>query len=149
MNIQGKDLMLFVDNKAIAMATSCSLDLTTAVNSASSKDSGCWEENSPGKLSWSMSSDSLMSADEASISTTYDQLMGLQIKRKEVDVLFTVAENANDCAGLPETGWKPAKGGWKGKAIITQSTLSGPDGDNATISVTFTGTGKLEEDASI
>lgn len=147
MNVEGKDLMVFVEDKAIAMATSCTLDLTTAVNTMSSKDSGCWEENSAGKLSWTISSDSIVSSGEATTSMAYDKLMKLQIERKEVEVVFALASNANDCAGVPEGGWK-AGSGWKGKALITSISITAPDSENATMSITFTGTGKLEDHAA-
>lgn len=40
----GKDLMLFTEDKAIALATSCKLGLSAETIDTQSKDSGIWTE---------------------------------------------------------------------------------------------------------
>ena len=45
---------------------------------------------------------------------------------------------------VPETGWTPKTGqGWTGEAFITNVEENQPNGDNATFTVDFTGTGPL------
>ena len=41
-SVLGKDLMLFIDGKAIALATSCKLGLSAETIDTQSKDSGIW-----------------------------------------------------------------------------------------------------------
>lgn len=43
-SVLGKDLMLFIDGKAIALATSCKLGLSAETIDTQSKDSGIWTE---------------------------------------------------------------------------------------------------------
>ena len=42
--VLGKDLMLFMEDKAIALATSCKLGLSAETIDTQSKDSGIWTE---------------------------------------------------------------------------------------------------------
>ena len=42
--VLGKDLMLFVEAKALALATSCKLGLSAETIDTQSKDSGIWTE---------------------------------------------------------------------------------------------------------
>ena len=42
--VLGKDLMLFVETKALALATSCKLGLSAETIDTQSKDSGIWSE---------------------------------------------------------------------------------------------------------
>ena len=44
--VLGKDLMLFIGGKAIALATSCKLGLSAETIDTQSKDSGMWNEKS-------------------------------------------------------------------------------------------------------
>lgn len=68
-----------------------------------------------------------------------------------VDVVFDIAKEAPvenpDGTVVPENGWTPKGGangkGLKGKAYITNISVNAPDGDNATYSVTFAGSGEL------
>ena len=46
-SVLGKDLMLFIDGKAIALATSCKLGLSAETIDTQSKDSGIWTEEQP------------------------------------------------------------------------------------------------------
>ena len=51
-SVLGKDLMLFIDGKAIALATSCKLGLSAETIDTQSKDSGIWTEKDIKKLSF-------------------------------------------------------------------------------------------------
>lgn len=147
--IIGTDLMIFSQlnegYKAIALSTSCTIDITLDVREISSKDSGKWKENAGAKLSWSGSTEHLCSGLEKG--SSYDLLLKKMTDREAVPIHFTVAENADGDLGVPEGGWIPKKGeGVKGMAIITQLSMNAPDNENATMSISLTGTGPLKPD---
>lgn len=138
--VLGKDVMLFINGKAIALSTSCKLSLSTETIDTQSKDSGIWTEKDIKKLSWSMSSENLFSADENV--NGYDVLFDLMLKRKPVEVKFGIAGNA-DADEVPANGWTLPAAPYSGKVLITSLELNAPDGDKATFSANFEGTGPL------
>lgn len=150
--IKGSDLMLFTKLDtgltAIAYATNHTLELQADELETSSKDSGKWKEKQITKLGWSATSENLVSgigADDA-----YGLLVEKWIAREPIDVHMTLATNADGGAGAPEGGWTPdATKGYKGKALITSISLNAPDAQNATMSVSLSGTGKLEKGSAV
>lgn len=142
--VLGKDLMLFVDGKAIALATSCKLSMSAETIDTQSKDSGIWTEKDIKKLSWNGSSENLFSADADA--NSYDKLFALMLARKPIEIKFGIPTNA-DSGELPDDGWKaPETGAYSGKVLITSLELNAPDGDKATFSANFEGTGALAKD---
>lgn len=139
--VLGKDFMLFVKGKALALATSCKLTLSAETIDTQSKDSGIWTEKDIKKLSWNGSSENSFSADDKI--NGYDVLLDLMLNRQPVTVVFGIAGNA-DADEVPADGWTlPTGVQYTGNALITNLELNAPDGDKATFSVTFDGTGKL------
>ena len=137
--ILGTDLMLFKGGKALAAATSCKLTLNANTLETSSKDSGKWTSNQAAKLSWSCSSDNLFTIED------YATLMDACIARESIEVQFSTVSNADSDNGVPEGGWTANKNGYKGMAIITSVDMNAPDGDNATYTISMTGTGALSK----
>lgn len=135
--INGSDLMVFMGGKSIAYATSHSLSISAETNDVTSKDSGNgdWSAASIKKLSWECSTENLYSKE------AYSQLYAAMIAKNAVTLVIDLKEGET----LPSDGWTPATGGtgYTGSAIITSLEMSAPDGDNATFSATFTGTGAL------
>lgn len=140
--VLGKDLMLFVGGKSIALATSCKLSISAEMIDTQSKDSGIWTEKDVKKLSWNGSSENTFSADENI--NGYDKLLELMLAREPIQILFGIPANA-DAGELPEGGWTiPTGKHYSGNVIIANLELNAPDGDKATFSVTFEGTGALK-----
>lgn len=139
--VLGKDLMLFADSKAIALATSCKIGMSAETIDTQSKDSGIWNEKDIKKLGWNCSSDNLFSADSDANMNTYDTLFALMIARKPIDIAFGIPANKADA--LPMAGWTLPSAPYKGKALITSLELNAPDGDKATFTVSLDGTGEL------
>lgn len=137
--VLGKDLMLFVGGKAIALATSCKIGVSAETIDTQSKDSGVWNEKDIKKLGWNCSSDNVFSAD-ADING-YDKLFALFVTAKPVDVSFGIPDNRGN--SLPAAGWSLPKKPYSGKALITSLELNAADGDKATFSVSMDGTGEL------
>ena len=135
--ILGTDLMLFKGGKALAFATSCKFTINANVLETSSKDSGKWVDKKAGKLSWTASSDNLYTVAD------YKSLVDAMIAREPLEIQFSTVSNPNaETGGLAST-WTPATDGYKGKAIITSVDANASDGENATYSVSFEGTGAL------
>ncbi|WP_373249925.1 phage tail tube protein [Bacteroides thetaiotaomicron] len=142
----GKDLMLFAESKALALATSCKLGLSAETIDTQSKDSGIWTEKDIKKLSWNASSDNLFSADADA--NSYDKLFALFIAHKPITLNFGIVANANENE-MPVAGWTLAPGSYTGKAVITSLEANAPDGDKATFSISFEGTGPLKKETTV
>lgn len=138
--------MLFIDNKTIALATSCTLNVSRNMDEASSKDDGSWRTVTPGDASWDISTDALFSPDKASDSdkqSSFYEAFAAMVEGKELTAIFTLAENAN-ANGLPETGWLPAStGGYTGKCYVNSANVTAAKGSAASQSISFTGNGPL------
>lgn len=142
--VLGKDLMLFVGGKAIALATSCKLSMSAETIDTQSKDSGIWTEKDIKKLSWNCSSENLFSADASA--NSYDKLFELMLAREPIEIKFGIPANS-DSGELPAAGWTlPTTGAYSGTVLITSLELNAPDGDKATFSAQFEGTGALAKD---
>ena len=94
-NILGKDLMVFVDDKALACATSHQLSIEANQIDVSCKDTGEWGASMAGKLSWNIQCDALVTVGEdgtlesgGTNSKSYTDLMDALIARKSVKVVF-------------------------------------------------------------
>lgn len=138
--IKGDELMLFKGNKSLAYATSHTLSISGNAMSTASKDHGYWDASQIGNISWEVTSENLYTEDD------YDALFDAMISKQPIDVVFAKASNY-DANGLTTTGgtveaWT-AGAGYKGKAVITSLEANAPTGENATYSVTLTGSGAL------
>lgn len=141
--VLGKDLMLFIEGKAIALASSCKLTLSSETIDTQSKDSGIWTEKAVKKLSWNASSENLFSAD--SDANSYDALFALALAHEEITLRFGITSN-EDVNEMPVGGWTLKDGAYTGKAVITSLDANAPDGDKATLSISFEGTGPLAKE---
>ncbi len=134
--------MIFVGGKATALATSHRISVTADTSEAASKDDGAWGSSTVTKLHWEGGTEALVSMDAAADS--YDAMFDKMISREEVEIVSGQPLNASD-DGVPTDGWKaPTTKYYKGKALITSLERNDPNGENSTMSVTFTGVGKLE-----
>ena len=144
--IKGDDLMLFDSNgKSLAFATSHQLSINADAVETSSKDGGVWGSNEVNKITWEMTSENLYTAD------AYDDLFDKMMAREAITVYFgTKKENDPDKTVVDGDypNWTGAKG-YTGKVLITSLSANANTGENATYSVTLTGTGKLKKVVTI
>ena len=144
--VNGKDLMLFTESNSkfttIALAKSCKLSVSGETLDIASKDSGKWTEKMMKKLSFSASSENCFSADDAI--NGYDALLTAMITMQPIKIKFGIASNA-DADELPKEGWLEPDTSYEGMVLITNVELNAPDGENATFSVSFEGTGALKK----
>lgn len=147
--LRGKNLMAFVDDKAIALATACGLDISGDTEETSSKDSGNWKDFIVTMLGWTASTDVLVSAIESDSDTAdlaYKELYAKFIAMEPVTLVFgEIVSRTNSNNERPETtGWvAPSDNGYTGQALITSISFSAPVDGKATLSVSFQGTGAL------
>lgn len=147
--IKGGDLMLFIGNKSIGYATSHSLSISADTKETSTKDSGGkWQTSEVGLISWTASSENLY-ANEAK-GMTYNDLFNSMVNRTELDAVFTLKDDSTNSETensdtVPSNGWTPkANTGYQGKVIITSIELNAPNGEDASFTVQFQGTGPLK-----
>lgn len=159
--IKGDDLMLFngETGKSYAFATAHTLTITADTADTSSKDHGVWTGNEVAKISWEITSENLYTSEG------FDDLFDSLINRKAIEVVFglkqkgkadsTVADGdysnwtPDYGATVPESGNPEApdsttKDMYMGSAYITSLTANANTGENATYSVTLTGTGSIK-----
>lgn len=134
--------MIFVDGKATALATNHRLSITADTSEAASKDDGAWGSSTVTKMRWEGSTEALVSMDASAES--FDKMFDAMMARKTVKIVSGKPENASD-DGVPEGGWtQPTTNYYTGDALITSLERNDPNGDNSTMTVTFTGVGRLE-----
>ena len=147
--IKGGNLMVFVGYtsgqqtkaiKSIPLATSHTLRISSDTQDVSNKDvaGGKWSANEVAQLSWEATTDNLYCVNG------YDFLFDLMTNQELVDITFAPKSEA-DGTELPQTGsWTPTAGSaYIGKAYITSLEVTAQNGENATLSATFTGYGEL------
>lgn len=151
MYVKGNLINIFVyDNgawKAIGYSTNASLSRSNEVTGVSSKDHGAWADQEVTASSFEMSGEYLFSPEGAAI----------------IDAAYNKKAKFSACfAQCNETEWKDGIKGvtgvgtttaWTigntgkyvqyGDVIVTSVEIGASQGDNATMSVTFTGSGAL------
>ena len=143
--IKGSKLMVFYNNAPIGFATSHSLSMTMNTSQVSTKDNGDFPSTLAQNITWEITAENLYSElGEA----TYMQIMS---SMQPVTLVFAEASNYSNTTaqkGLPldDNGqeWAVGTKVAEGKALLTSFSINAPAGDNATMSVTFTGTGELQ-----
>lgn len=147
MIIKGQNLMCFVGGKSIAFATSHTLEISGETTDCSTKDNGGgeWATSEMGLLSWTCSSENLVGDPRCGLG--YDELFDMMVKKQAVDLVFaskSTISASGEAYEAPENGWTAkTSDGHKGKAFITSLSLNAPNGENTTMSVSFTGVGAL------
>ena len=140
--VPGKDMMIFVNKKATALATNHRLSITAETIEAASKDDGAWGSSTVTKLRWEGATEALVSAD-ADVDS-YDTLFDAMLTRQPVEIISGRPSNITD-DGVPEGGWTaPTTNYYKGQALITSLEKNDPNGDNSSMTISYTGVGKLE-----
>lgn len=131
--VKGTDLRIFVGTKTIANETTCSIDLTTSMIETSSKDSGAWMTQIPGRKSWSLTSTIQLDFADGTAQYTYDELLNAWLDQTELTVAFKTAAVTDTIL--------------TGKAFVASKPVTGGDQEIATVEVTLQGTGVLYKGA--
>ena len=147
--IMGSDLMVFIGNKTIGFATSCSLELSGDATDISNKDFGNgWSSSKITNRSWTVSSENMYAekADMDNTSESFEDLFDAYVNGTELTIKwqpttnYNAAERVND---KPAAGWTGSGVSYSGKATVTSLSASADNGSAGTFSVTFTGMGAI------
>lgn len=148
--LNGKDMMLFIGGKALALAKTCQLAISGDTLDTDNKDDGIWQSQDIASLSWQITSEAVASVDaEATAAVLYDQLFDMMVAHEPVTVVVGVPTNiAQGQNGVPEAGWTaPTTGGYTGNAIISSLELQADKGSAGSVSLTMNGYGPLTKQA--
>ena len=145
--IKGGQLMLFIGNQTVAFATSHSLSVTMNTVEINTKDHGDYNHILPTTVTWEISTENLFSTDGG------NTLRNAILNKTQLTVAFALSDyagyaSANDEKGIVDSAngndeWTAATNFVTGKAYVTSLTVNANQGENATFSATFTGTGRL------
>lgn len=148
MKIKGKAVQLRVNEKPIALSTSCSLSTTTQVTDSKTKDDANGPAGEFDWLDWNASSENVVGFNEnVTAEMVYAELLDLQIAGTEIDLSCELMANAT--GKVPTSGWTPdtaqnkAFAAYGGKVLIESVNLNAPVDGNATVSVNFKAVGPL------
>ena len=129
--IEGSKLMLFINNKSIAMATNHTLSLSAETTEISNKDigSGDWTANNVRRFSWEVSTENMFTV------SAYKKLFQLMLAKQPVDAVFSIRKGdaliADSSNYFADWTWENSTFTLSGKVLITNID-------------TLTGTGELE-----
>lgn len=139
--IKGGDMMLFIDGKSIAYATSHTLEITGETTDTSNKDEGGgdWSSQEVSILSWSASSENIYSEDGEG--DNYEDLFDLMVAKQPIDAVF--AKKSQTATDVPTGGWTKSAPSYEGKVVITSLSLNAPNGEFASYTAQFQGVGAL------
>ena len=134
--INGTELRVYAGGTLIAYSTSATLNINHSTRSTSSKDSGGWDENMEGMRNWDVSCDALYAwltpgAGPIGNNTLSDLIETYIATRTSLELTFGVTTS--------DTGDTK----YVGNAWMTSASLSAPQEDTSTFSVSFQGTGSL------
>lgn len=147
--IKGRDLMLFnSDGHSYAYATNHTLTITAETTDISSKDHGVWGASEVARYTWEITSENLYTTEEYDV--LFDQMLSGEpitvrfgLKQPEADPSMNVAD------GTVVLGyWTSKNSFYAGKAVITSLVANANNGENATFSVTLSGSGAISKKTS-
>lgn len=146
--VKGGDLMLFLDGKSIAYATSHTLEINGDTQDTSNKDEGGggWASSEVSILSWQATSENLFTTDGQG--EDFDALFDAMIAKTPIQAVFARKSEGASVTDVPTGGWtvgtNPA---YYGKVVITSLSLNAPNGEYATYTANFQGVGALSKTA--
>lgn len=150
MRYNGKDFMIRVGGKTIALATSCSLNVTSQFDETKTKDDPIGPGGEFKHAEWNVSTENLVGCD-TNIQTQMvaAALLEAQLAGTLLDVEFRIMQDTE--GGVPEGDWQPQGilasmivPNVKGKAMVESFTNNAPNEGKATLSVSFKGMSRLE-----
>ena len=151
--IKGDDLMVFDGDKhSIAYATQHTLSLTADSSEINTKDHGIYGGTVVNKINWEITSENLFT------SSAFDDLFAMMMSRQPVTLYWGLKTQTDVSKTVVNgdyqywTAYSPINPqistsvngkGYSGQAYVTSLTTNANTGENATFSVTFTGSGKI------
>ena len=140
--ILGDELFVYINTSGttwepLAYSTTCSLNLTSDTIDDSNKMAGVWTAALPGKLSWTISTEALMSTS----ATGYDYFYSKLVAREPFKIRFGQATDIS----TSDFTQNESKTYYEGEAYCSSCNLTADNGAVCTMSVEFTGNGELKQ----
>jgi len=141
--IKGRDLMLFDnDGHSYAYATNHTLTITAETADISSKDHGIWGGSEVSRYTWEITSENLYTTD------AYDDMFDTMLTGEPITVRFGLKsenDNTKSVADGDYAYWTSGNSYYEGNVVITSLVANANNGENATFSVTLTGSGSIKK----
>jgi hypothetical protein len=132
--VNAKDVIFAFNGIVIGCAQATTLTVTQAIDAATCTASGAWSQGSPGVKSWTASVNAIyrqFDSTSAPLNVSGDDVFDAIDSGAEIDIEY----------GLNTTGSVR----YRGKAFVSNWTLSKPETGNVTWSADLTGNGPLEK----
>ena len=135
--LDGTDLILSVDGKALGFSTGCKISTTVETGERITKEAkgGKFKDKYVKSISEEITADGMTLTDGGEEKPTYDDLKAMQLQGKPIDAQYSVRD------GDKRTGKEAS--GYKGKYLITSLELDGPAGDDSKYSVKLENSGPI------
>jgi len=134
----GGDLMVFVNDQPIAFSTSAKLSVSVNTRELTSKDSANWTEKKTGRYTWNASTDALYNMSTTGTTQSVNDLYAIFTGGTSTTIKFA-SKSGTSPSWTAGTSVKY----FSGTAYITAFDFNASDGETASYSVTFDGTGEL------
>lgn len=146
--IYGDRLELTFGGKPLAFGKSCSLEIAAETLDTSNKMSGNWKDFLVGQLSFSVSTDSLLTysktaevADLANVSK-FGDLLATMVKRNPIQFSLSEITRVEDESG--SISFNKGMDLVTGNVVITQLSVQADNGQITTCAISLQGTGELK-----
>ena len=137
--LNGTELGVYIGGTLIAYSTSATLNVNHSPRSTSNKEDGGWETAMEGYRTWDVSCDALYAwLDPAGSAISNQTLSDLFTAYITTRASFTLTFGSTTTTGI---GWTK----YTGDAWLTSASLSAPNEDTSTFSVSFQGSGELTQ----
>ncbi len=136
--LNGTDLGVYIGGTLVAYSTSATINVNHSPRSTSNKEDGGWETAMEGYRNWDVSCDAMYAwLDPA----------GSAISNETLSEIFTayITTRASYTLTFGTTGSTAGDTKYTGTAWLTSASLSAPNEDTATFSVSFQGSGELTQ----
>jgi len=136
--LNGTDLGVYIGGTLVAYSTSATLNVNHSPRSTSNKEDGGWETAMQGYRNWDVSCDAMYAwLDPAGSAISNETLSEIFTGYIHTRASFTLT------FGVTSTTTGDTK--YTGTAWLTSASLSAPNEDTATFSVSFQGSGALTQ----
>ena len=136
--LNGTDLGVYIGGTLVAYSTSATLNINHSPRSTSNKEDGGWETAMEGYRNWDVSCDAMYAwLDPAGSAISNETLSEIFTGYIHTRASFTLT------FGVTSTTTGDTK--YTGTAWLTSASLSAPNEDTATFSVSFQGSGALTQ----
>ena len=137
--INGTELGVYIGGVLVGYSTSATLNVNHSTRSTSNKEDGGWETAMEGYRNWDVSCDALYAwLDPAGSAISNKTLSDLFTAYITTRASFTITFGSTETTGI---GWTK----YTGTAWMTSASLSAPNEDTSTFSVSFQGSGELTQ----